>query len=80
VLQYGGSGRYQHVAAPTVATGEPLAESAIYHVGASQHLAYALDQILHRHHENNTGSNGDLFAPYRYRQDEHESLSELLVA
>jgi hypothetical protein len=77
VLQFGGGGRYQHVRATTVTSDSVEQEAAVYHVSDPNCLESALALVLAR--QEGSAQDTDLFAPYRYRQDEHASLAELRV-
>jgi len=68
VLQYGGAGRYQHVAGLDVSIGKNIEKSAVYTVNNADHLPYALNSILNLNFEK--ASSEYLFAEYKYTDDE----------
>ena len=78
VLLYGGDGRYQHISAPSVATGDNPGPSAVYHVKERSHLSYALQYILDTCDKHHLGD--DLFTHDVYRPEQIISITELLNA
>lgn len=76
VLQYGGEGRYQHIAAFDLVPGKKVEPRAVYSVGSAAYLADALKQVLE--------VNGpaplpeELFREYTYSADEVTSFPGLV--
>lgn len=76
VLLYGGGGRYVHVPAFEVRPGGDWQSSAVYHVGETSGLSYAIGRIL----EESSGASGEeeLFRPYIYEEASRTPLSSIL--
>lgn len=76
VLFYGGGGRYQHIPAYEIESGNSIRPSAVYHVKETSNLENAICKILSL----NMGIDGGgyLFEPYIYPQDVRTSLVDLL--
>lgn len=76
VLLYGGGGRYQHIPAYEINSGNSIYPSAIYYVRGAPDLGKAISKIL----DLNIGGSeeGRLFEPYIYAQDIRTSLVDLL--
>ena len=77
VLLYGGGGRYQHVEAPEVAPGIPVAPGPVFAVRRPEHLADSLKRIL--------DTNGpaplpaEHFHGYVYKAEEITPFSQIML-
>ena len=78
VLLYGGDGRYQHIKATTIYTGDAPGPSAVYHVKEYKDLPYALRYILDTCPRRRLKD--ELFAPYVYKPEQVTSISEFLTS
>ena len=76
VLLYGGDGRYQHIGAPSITTGEAPGPSPVYHVKECNDLPYALQYILDTCSGQALGDN--LYVGYVYRSEQVVQLPELV--
>ena len=76
VLMYGGEGRYQHIAAPSVAPNRAVEPGAVYSVRKAEHLSDAISKILDRNGK--APLSEELFRPYVYRPDDYPPFSKLV--
>ena len=77
VLLYGGEGRYQHVRATTIGSGDSPDPSAVFHVKEAGELSYALRYML-----NTCGPHqlcDEHFAPYVYPAEQVVALDDLIT-
>lgn len=75
VLLYGGDGRYQHIPAHEIMTGNALEPSAVYHLKNAEYLKEAINGIMNldimKNHIN-------LFGQYIYPKEIRKSVADLL--
>jgi len=76
VLQYGGNGRYRHVAGYEIRQGAPVPPKAAYHVKNREDLGFAVKSILCA----DTRDGEVLFKDYVYPKESRVSLAEVLNA